>query len=92
MADDTPVPSASVPDPPCGNAAPACRLHLLTTGVLALFAALGAAVVVASFMPRGHRGRRRLRRSRPWNRGAGSAEAARPRGPSGDRTPPDDEG
>lgn len=86
MADDTPVPSVSVPDPVCGSAARTCRLHLLTTGVLAVFAAVGAAVVVASLVPRGHRGRRRLRRTRPWNRRTGPAEAV----PS-DAPPPADD-
>ncbi|MEU8345811.1 hypothetical protein SAMN05443665_104857 [Actinomadura meyerae] len=75
MADDTPVPART------------CRLRTFTTGVLALFAAAGAAVVVASLVPRGHRGRRRLRRTRPWNRWTGPTAPV----PSDDRPLPDDE-
>ncbi|MFB4307116.1 hypothetical protein [Actinomadura sp. GTD37] len=56
-----------------------CRIHRVAACTLVLVGAMAAVAVVQSFVPRGHRGRRRLRRTRPWHRRPGSPGAARPR-------------
>lgn len=70
MADKTAPagPSGNVPDLACGEARRRCRVHRMAAAALALVAVAAAAAVVQSFVPRGHRGRRRLRRERPWHR------------------------
>lgn len=70
MADKTALAGSPgyVPDLACGEGSRRCRGHLIVLCALALVCTVVAAVVVASFVPRGHRGRRRLRRARPWHR------------------------
>jgi len=71
MADRTAPggPSGSAPERVIGQAARTCRFQRATGWALGVAAAVVAAAVVQSFVPRGHRGRRRLRRARPWRRG-----------------------
>ncbi|TDD85012.1 hypothetical protein E1293_12070 [Actinomadura darangshiensis] len=45
-----------------------CRVARFLGCFLAALAGAAAVAVFASFFPRGHRGRRRLRRRRPWER------------------------
>ncbi|WP_346045165.1 hypothetical protein [Actinomadura chokoriensis] len=71
--------SGSVPDVASGAGGRRCRAHRAVVCALALVVAGVAAAVVASFVPRGHQGRRRLRRARPWHRRPGPGGEVRPR-------------
>lgn len=59
--------SGSVPELASGKAAKGCRVPKLAACVLAALIGAAAAALLASFVPRGHRGRRR--RPRAWHRG-----------------------
>jgi hypothetical protein len=67
--------SGNVPDMAIKEATGGCRVPKAAACVLVALIAVAAAAVLASFVPRGHRGRRRLRRPRPWHRGRPVPEA-----------------
>ncbi|WP_433473563.1 hypothetical protein ACQPZP_32775 [Spirillospora sp. CA-142024] len=67
--------TGNVPDLATGEAG--CGLPKLARCALVGLIIVAAAAVLASFVPRGHRGRRRLPRQHPWQRARVHVEAAR---------------
>ncbi|MEU5995046.1 hypothetical protein ABZ806_39230 [Spirillospora sp. NPDC047418] len=79
--------SGNVPDVASGAGGRQCRAHKAVVCALALLAAAAGGAVLASFVPRGHQGRRRLRRARPWQRRPGPGGDARPHVRDGEQRP-----